>query len=103
MRATDHIDDMVGLIQRLTEKGMTYVSDGSIYFRISKFPNYGKLIKIRCFRDPGRRARGCGSLRKSRRSRLRIMERDQAREFYLGYSDSAAAGPGGTSNAPPWR
>ncbi len=46
VRATDHIDDMVRLIQRLTEKGMTYVSDGSVYFRISKFPKYGKLSKL---------------------------------------------------------
>ena len=46
VRATDHIDDMVRLIQQLTEKGMTYVSDGSVYFRISKFPKYGKLSKL---------------------------------------------------------
>ena len=45
-RATEHIDDMVQLIQRLTEKGFTYTSDGSIYFRIAKFPDYGKLSKI---------------------------------------------------------
>jgi len=45
-RATEHIDDMVELIQRLTAKGFTYVSEGSTYFRISKFPNYGKLSKI---------------------------------------------------------
>ncbi len=45
-RATEHIDDMVRLIQRLTEKGFTYVSDGSVYFRISKFPAYGKLSRI---------------------------------------------------------
>ncbi len=46
VRATDHIDDMVRLIQRLTEKGFTYTSEGSIYFRIAKFPDYGKLSKI---------------------------------------------------------
>jgi len=45
-RATEHIDDMVELIQRLTAKGFTYTSEGSIYFRISKFPDYGKLSKI---------------------------------------------------------
>lgn len=45
-RATEHIDDMVELIQRLTQKGFTYSSDGSIYFRIAKFPDYGKLSKI---------------------------------------------------------
>jgi cysteinyl-tRNA synthetase len=46
VRATDHIDDMVKLIQRLQEKGLTYTSDGSVYYRISKFPSYGKLSKI---------------------------------------------------------
>jgi cysteinyl-tRNA synthetase len=46
VRATDHIDDMVALIKRLQEKGLTYTSDGSIYFRIAKFPAYGKLSKI---------------------------------------------------------
>src|SRR5271163_3912709 len=46
VRATDHIEDMVALIERLREKGLTYTSDGSIYFRIAKFPAYGKLSKI---------------------------------------------------------
>jgi cysteinyl-tRNA synthetase len=45
-RATEHIDEMVKLIQRLTERGFTYTSDGSTYFRISKFPAYGKLSRI---------------------------------------------------------
>jgi cysteinyl-tRNA synthetase len=45
-RATDHIDDMVKLIQRLTEKGFTYTSEGSTYYRIANFPAYGKLSKI---------------------------------------------------------
>src|SRR5579862_2210516 len=46
VRATDNIEDMVKLIERLTAKGFTYVSDGSIYFRISKFHDYGKLSKM---------------------------------------------------------
>src|SRR6516225_919421 len=46
IRATDHIDDMVKLIQRLQEKTFTYPSEGSIYYRITKFPDYGKLSKI---------------------------------------------------------
>ncbi len=46
VRATDHIDDMVRLIERLAGKGLTYSSDGSIYYRIAKFPGYGKLSKI---------------------------------------------------------
>jgi cysteinyl-tRNA synthetase len=46
VRATDHIEDMVDLIVRLREKGITYTSEGSIYYRISQFPSYGKLSKI---------------------------------------------------------
>src|SRR6266568_1211992 len=46
VRATDHIADMVGLIERLQAKTFTYGSDGSIYFRIAKFPAYGKLSKV---------------------------------------------------------
>jgi cysteinyl-tRNA synthetase len=46
IRATDNIDDMVKLIQRLQERTFTYSSEGSIYYRIAKFPAYGKLSKI---------------------------------------------------------
>lgn len=46
IRATDHINDMVGLIQTLQKHTYTYDSEGSIYYRISKFKAYGKLSKI---------------------------------------------------------
>jgi cysteinyl-tRNA synthetase len=46
IRATDHIDDMVKLIRRLQDKNFTYAGDGSIYYRIAKFPDYGKLSKL---------------------------------------------------------
>lgn len=46
VRATDHIGDMVKLIERLQRKSFTYSSEGSIYYRIAKFPDYGKLSKI---------------------------------------------------------
>src|SRR5215471_11539278 len=39
--ATAHIDDMVSAIERLTAGNHTYTSDGSTYFRISTFPEYG--------------------------------------------------------------
>lgn len=41
--ATAHIPEMVESIEELARKGFTYHSDGSVYFRISKFPEYGKL------------------------------------------------------------
>jgi cysteinyl-tRNA synthetase len=45
-RATDYIPQMVQLISRLREGGHTYERDGSVYFRLSSFPGYGKLSKI---------------------------------------------------------
>jgi cysteinyl-tRNA synthetase len=46
VRATEHIQEMAAYIQRLEEKGFAYrAEDGSYYFRIAKFPEYGKLSK----------------------------------------------------------
>jgi cysteinyl-tRNA synthetase len=43
VKATDHIQDMVAAIEKLGAGGHTYPSDGSVYYRISSFPGYGKL------------------------------------------------------------
>ncbi len=45
-KATDHIQEMVALIQGLADNGCTYSSEGSTYFRIAKFPEYGKLAHL---------------------------------------------------------
>ena len=45
-RATRHIPEMVDLIEKLLASEHAYRSDGSIYYRISSFPEYGKLSKI---------------------------------------------------------
>ncbi|MCG6961980.1 MAG: cysteine--tRNA ligase [Acidobacteria bacterium] len=46
-RATDYIEQMVALVQRLSDNGLTYTSAGSVYYRISGFPGYGKLSGVR--------------------------------------------------------
>ena len=46
-RATDHIDDMVRMIETLLAKGHAYrTDDGSIFFRISSWPAYGRLARL---------------------------------------------------------
>src|SRR5579864_4440500 len=46
VNATDHIQEMAHFIKGLEEKGFAYrTEDGSYYFRIAKFPEYGKLSK----------------------------------------------------------
>jgi cysteinyl-tRNA synthetase len=45
-RATDHVPEMQEMTAKLLERGHAYESEGSIYFRISTFPDYGKLSGI---------------------------------------------------------
>jgi cysteinyl-tRNA synthetase len=72
VRATDHVEDMVDLIERLQKKGLTYTSEGSIYYRIAKFPDYGKLSKI-----------DVGGMKAGARVDNDRYEKDDARDFAL--------------------
>jgi cysteinyl-tRNA synthetase len=42
-KATDHIQEMIDLVQKLIRKGYAYIVNGSVYFDAAKFKNYGKL------------------------------------------------------------
>ena len=42
-KATEHIPEMIDLIQILIDKGAAYVIDGSVYYRVNSFSEYGKL------------------------------------------------------------
>ena len=45
--ATDHIDDMIDLIKQLIDKDYAYLTDdGSVFFKIGSFSNYGRLSNI---------------------------------------------------------
>ncbi len=45
--ATEHIDDMIAIIRILMDKGIAYqAEDGSVYFSIAKWPQYGQLVHI---------------------------------------------------------
>jgi len=62
-RATDHIEDIVALIETLLERGHAYrTDDGSIFFRIASWPAYGRLARL----DP---------------DQLRVGERVEADEY----------------------
>jgi cysteinyl-tRNA synthetase len=72
-RATAHIDDMVGLIETLLEKGHAYRSeDGSVFFRIASWPAYGRLARI----DPSQQRVG-------ERVEADEYEKDDVRDFAL--------------------
>src|SRR4029079_17674997 len=62
-RATEHIDEIVALIETLLERGHAYrTDDGSIFFRIASWPAYGRLARL----DP---------------EQLRVGERVEADEY----------------------
>lgn len=42
-KATEHIPEMIEIIQGLVDKGLAYRVDGDVYFAVGKFPSYGKL------------------------------------------------------------
>ncbi|MGM0472434.1 MAG: cysteine--tRNA ligase, partial [Bacillota bacterium] len=42
-RATEHIEEMIDLVQQLIDKGYAYEQDGDVYFRVTEFEDYGKL------------------------------------------------------------
>ncbi len=44
--ATDHVPEMVAMIRKLIDNGLAYQADGNWYYKISAFPDYGKLANI---------------------------------------------------------
>jgi cysteinyl-tRNA synthetase len=71
-RATEHIDEMVALVQRLLERGLAYQQDGSVFFRVNAFPGYGKLSGL----DPD-------ELRATGRVEGDAYEKEDVRDFAL--------------------
>ena len=46
-RATEYIEEMAELVERLRERGHTYDVDGSVYYKIDTFDDYGKLSRVK--------------------------------------------------------
>ena len=76
--ATEHIDDIIRMVEGLIEKGFAYEADGSVYFEIQKARSYGKLSG-RQVDDLIAGARIEVDERKKEPRRLRAVESGQAR------------------------
>ena len=73
VRATEHIEEMAQFIRALEQKGFAYrTEDGSYYFSIAKFPQYGKLSK-----------KDFGGMEIGARVDVDEYEKDNARDFAL--------------------
>jgi cysteinyl-tRNA synthetase len=83
-RATEHIDEMVGLIQALLDNGHAYrTDDGSIFFRIASWPSYGRLARL----DP---------------DQMRVGERVEADEYAKDDVRDFAVWKGPKAGEPSW-
>jgi cysteinyl-tRNA synthetase len=72
-KATEHIPEMVALVKKLLERGFAYRGeDGSVYFNISKFKDYGKLAKIKV-----------GELKAGARVKVDEYAKEEASDFVL--------------------
>jgi len=71
-RATEHVPEMIGLIERLLEGGHAYLAEGDVYFRVSSFPAYGRLSRL-----------DAGGLRPAGRVASDRYEKESASDFAL--------------------
>jgi cysteinyl-tRNA synthetase len=72
VRATEHIQEMIDIVEGLRQKGFTYDSDGSVYFRIANFKEYGKLSH-----------NDFGGIKAGARVDVDEYDKDDARDFVL--------------------
>lgn len=76
-RATEHIDDIEDMVQRLVDIGSAYLEKGSVYFRVSSSKNYGELANLK-FDEMEEGAGGFGP-----NERRGTDEKENSRDFAL--------------------
>ena len=100
-RATEHIEEMKTLIERLVAAGHAYVAEEHVLFSVPSMPDYGKLVEAPARRDDRGRARR-GRALQARPDGFRAVEAVEAGRAGLAVALPASrrrAGPAGTSNA----
>jgi cysteinyl-tRNA synthetase len=88
-RATEHIQDIVQMVQDLVARGYAYESQGSVYFRVNKFKEYGKLAWL----DFGGMADGAGEGGGINDADEYVAEKGDAKDFALWKAYKEEDGP----------
>ena len=86
-RATEHMPQIIAMIERLIEKGLAYESNGDVYYRVKAFPSYGCL---------------CGQNLEDLESGARVSvdeQKEDPLDFALWKAPGVWAVPAGISNA----
>ena len=90
-KATEYVDPMVDFVERLEKNGLAYATEDGVYFRISAFPEYGKLKGL----DPA-------SVQSGARVAVDEYEKDDARDFVLWKSTKPIDEETGAAWDSPW-
>ena len=90
-RATEYVDPMVRFVERLEKNGLAYATEDGVYFRISAFPEYGRLKGL----DPA-------SMQSGARVAVDEYEKDDARDFVLWKSTKPIDEETGAAWDSPW-
>ena len=94
--ATGHIAEQIAIIQRLIQKGRAYASpDGSVYFKVSAFPEYGRLSRVNERELATQSTNSAGAVNDADE-----YERDSVRDFALWKAHKPEDGP--NSWPSPW-
>jgi cysteinyl-tRNA synthetase len=97
-RATEHMDAMVALVERLLAQGHAYEREGSVYFDIASFPEYGRLARI----DLSQTRAGAGLADRERGIDADEYEKADARDFALWKAARDADREVGAAWPTPW-
>jgi cysteinyl-tRNA synthetase len=89
-KVTEHISDIQEMIQTLIDKGSAYERNGSVYFRVSAFEDYGKLAKLK-FDEVIEGAGGSGP-----NDRRGEGDKEDARDFVLWKGETPGTGDSST-------
>jgi hypothetical protein len=96
--ATETVPEIVALIGELISRGLAYVAGGDVYFRVARFPEYGRLSgaqpEAMLAQEPGGRRRTRGTSRSGKAPSRRRTPRGPRR--------GVGAARAGTSSAPRW-
>ena len=86
-KATEHINDIIAMISRLIETGHAYENNGSVYFRVSAFQDYGVMANLPEYEEMKEGYGGSGPNNKKG-----VEEKESARDFALWKAFSEADG-----------
>ena len=100
--ATEHIAEVIEIIERLEKKGLAYAAGGDVYYSVPGFAPYGRLSGA-AHRRPALRRAHRGGRAQEEPARLRALEGGQAGRAVLGEPLGQRASRAGTSSARRWR